>query len=95
MLNRYYIGLNDKDKHKQILSNETMELLVSKIVSKQVENFTIIKAKGFYKGEPENTLIVEIIGDTLNAKTLEELKTILNQECILYTAQQIATVKAV
>ena len=88
---RFYIGLNDKDTGKQLLSINQ----VTNIIDKVFECYTIINAQGRYKYfdghfENENTLIIEffdLLNEIKDKKTLKNiihyLKTQLNQELIL------------
>lgn len=78
-----YIGMNDKDTHKQEISTENFK----NIIGKAFENCTILETTGFYKGEQEKSLQVIVYG--IDAKTvmmkINELKKTLNQESILIT----------
>ena len=37
---------------------------VVKLVSEQFEGFTVIEAEGYWRGQPEASLIIEIVGAT-------------------------------
>ena len=80
-----YLGLNDKDTHKQEVTDETAMLLIKKLF----EYVTISELKGFYKGELEKSLKLEFIGEVRDRvellKKVEKLKSAFNQECILLT----------
>jgi hypothetical protein len=76
-----YIGMNDKDLHKQVLD----KAVFFAAIARELESVTIFEAIGYYKGERENSLKLEIFG-----MSHEELVTIarklcidLNQECII------------
>ena len=95
-LQRLYIGMNDKDKHKQMLSREDFIMIIkSCLLGYGLEAFTIINSVGIYKTEQENTLIVEIIkkdrNSLISTDLIKLLKELLNQECIMQTIQEIET----
>ena len=77
-----YIGMNDKDEHKQVISTENFK----NIIGEKFENCTILDTTGFYRGEQERSLQVTVYG--IDEKTLtmkiNELKKTLNQESIGY-----------
>lgn len=85
-LNVYYIGLNDKDTHKQKYSTETfIRMLCGIMKASSIDNFTLSVVTGYYKGEPETTLKLELVNNFLTAYTVTEIKEAFNQECILNT----------
>lgn len=85
-LNVYYIGLNDKDTHTQKYSTDTFIKMLCGIMSAHlIECFTLSTAIGYYKGEPETILKLELINNFLAAFTVSEIKEVFNQECILNT----------
>lgn len=85
-LNVYYIGLNDKDTHKQKYSTDTFIKMLRGIMSAHsIECFTLSTATGYYRGEPETTLKLELVNNFLTAFTVTEIKKVFNQECILNT----------
>ena len=51
-----YIGMNDKDLHKQVLTDEAFY----KAIASYIESCTIFEAKGLYHGELEKSLKLEI-----------------------------------
>lgn len=87
------LGLNDEDTHKQELTDEQAIHLVSKLF----EYATLSKVQGIYKGELENTLKIEFIGEVRDrvqlVKKVERLKSAFNQECILLTETILNDVK--
>lgn len=95
-LQRLYIGMNDKDKHEQILSREDFIMIIKAcLFGYGLEAFTIINSIGIYKTEQENTLIVELMkedrNDLISIELIKLLKELLNQECIMQTIQEIET----
>ena len=93
-IQRLHVGMNDKDKHKQILSKEKFTMIIkSCLLGYGLEAFTIIDSVGIYKKEQENTLIVEVIkedrNDLISTGLIKLLKELLNQECIMQTIQEI------
>lgn len=92
----FYIGMFDKDKKEQILSNQEFFNTVRKVLRLNFINaYTILKAKGHYTHKCgqvicEPSLIVEIIIDELNHKKLEaDFCKLLNQESVLITKQEL------
>lgn len=86
----YYIGLNDKDSHEQLLLTDTYKDKINRILQAfNKHSFTIIEAQGFYKGELENTLIIQLLDTKLDNIIIDSLKKELNQECILETIQEV------
>ena len=85
-----YIGLNDKDTKRQVITNLDAKVEISAILFKYFPNgFTLQECQGMYKHEDgtvvcENTIKVILfdynIGLVLDA--VEDLKLKLNQECI-------------
>ena len=60
-------------------------------ISEHTGGFTIIEAAGFWKGKPEHTLIIEIVGidcSTAN-KIARAIKKLNNQESVLIQAIEI------
>jgi hypothetical protein len=55
-----YLGRNIPDTTKKVSDDEIQDFLKS-IVSTYFPGFTIYEAVGFWKGEQEKTLIIEII----------------------------------
>ena len=80
----YYIGLNEKDTHKQKYNfNTYLKILNSILLDDDVTSYTITKTIGFYRGEKENTIRLELLNDCLSSKAIENIKEVLNQECIM------------
>lgn len=79
---KFTIGMNDKDLHKQILTRSQFDDIIISVVG----DCTFQSAKGVYKGEIENTLIVSVYGkfDLAGARmAARELCHRLNQETII------------
>lgn len=79
---KFTIGMNDRNTHAQILTRSQFE----KIIIHAVGDCTIEDARGVYKGEIENTLIISVFGkfDLIGAR--EAARTLchkLNQETII------------
>lgn len=84
---RYYIGLSDAEGNP--LSADDIKRL-HQAIDKFLEGATIYQAQGLWKGNREDTVIVETLVDTVNDVRLFEtaLYTWLvgtKQECILRT----------
>lgn len=86
-----YIGLNDKEKLKQIIDTKKAKNEVYEILLKNnIKGYTIYLVNGVFTNEngditKEKTLKVELLDikkdDIL--KAIQEIKKTLNQECIL------------
>ena len=89
VLTQLYIGLNDKDEHKQLLLTDTYKDKVSRILyAYGVHSFTILEAQGFYKGELENTLVIQVFDIDVPEVCIKDIKKELNQECIMVTKKE-------
>lgn len=81
-----YIGLNDKDTGKPFIDYDIAKALVNKIISFHFEGFTMLEGTGYYKGQKEKCLIVELSHDYNAENSINEiikmLCFLLNQECI-------------
>ena len=96
-----YIGLNDKDTHRQEVETVEAYKLVQRELVRAVGGGTIYAADGIYTHDDgtiviEKTLRVEIIGaaDPAIMGLVQVLKTILNQESIIIQREQVETVFA-
>ena len=84
-LHYYYIGLNDKDTHKQKYNYGTYVKMLRNILLKyDVLAYTFYKVTGSWKNELENTIKLELSDNYLINDCLLELKEIFNQDCILH-----------
>lgn len=79
------IGLNDKKTKKQHVKTD----YAIQLVGEHVRNCTITETVGFYKGERENSLKVEIYNvDAYTAISYaEHFALIFNQECVALTVE--------
>lgn len=77
---------------------EKTEALPAQIeaVSKEFESFTLIESQGYWKGQPESSVIFEIIcpeAEGLDILTLaQEIKRLGGQEAVLCTEQTLDSV---
>lgn len=83
MLYKFYIGLNDKDEHIQVVSNAN----AIKVIKKEFIAATITLGFGICMDEIEPSLIVDIIDSPENeSDVINRMNTIkekLNQDCIM------------
>lgn len=80
----YYIGLNDKDKHTQLLLTDTFKDKINRILQAyNVHNFSMFELQGFYQGGKENSLMIRTLDKQLDKIILNDIKKELNQECIM------------
>lgn len=93
ILSTYYIGLNDKDTHRQELkTSQAIEVLVKTFKELGVENYSYSFITGVYKGEVENTIKLELVDGVLCNQTVRKLRKAFNQECILETITTLAQI---
>lgn len=82
MLYKFYIGLNDKDEHVQVISNAN----AIKIVKKEFIAATITLGFGIFMDEIEPNLIVDIIDSPASEASIINriniIKEKLNQDCV-------------
>lgn len=85
-----YIGLNDKDTYKQLMSDDEAQQLISKICLKYVDGFTFSRRQGAYKNEKgvvtqESSLVYEFysVTDKEIRNIMDEAIVQLNQSSIL------------
>ena len=79
---KIYLGLNDKDLKKQIISTDEAYDKVYQVVGDN----SIQEITGFYQGIREKTLIIEKFEETGFdiKKVCKELTKVFNQECVIY-----------
>ena len=90
-----YIGTNDKDSYKQVISTEEAREIVNEICIKYVDGYTAYEAKGGWVDETdtltqENTLVYafyEVTEEQL-VNIMEEILEALNQNAILVEKQE-------
>ncbi len=91
-LQRLYIGLNDKDTHKQEISKTEAKEIICNVL-REVSCYTIIECEGVWLREHESSLIIEYVAQHKDAiiskEYIEELKKVLNQFAILQTIQEL------
>lgn len=83
----YYVGLNDKDEHKQLFTIDEARIIITTIVGFYYDSFTMTKCVGVYKGETEHTIKVTVMSNYIehvrnDKELIAMLKEYLNQECI-------------
>ncbi len=85
-----YIGCNDSQTDKEIVSLEELKKLVTEFFSKKETGFSLIATKGGYLHDDgnyayEDTLCISIIGEQgLDVIKLgKSLSMYMNQECIM------------
>lgn len=80
MITKIYIGSNNESKVLEIDK-------IKSIINKYHDGYTIILAKGYWKGIEEDTAIIEIIDSLVSEDMIKELKEVLKQEAILVSRQ--------
>lgn len=89
IITTYYIGLNDKDTHRQEkTTQEALNIIEDVMDLAAIESYTTSTAQGHYKRELENTIKVEIVGMVLSEHCINLLKDRLNQECIMVICKE-------
>lgn len=92
-LQRLYIGLNDRDLHRQIVSMERAKEVIKDILSGNYVSYTMIECEGIFLRESEQTIIIEHYatgeGLLIDNMHISAIKNILNQDCILQTIEEV------
>lgn len=94
LLQRLYIGLNDKDTLKQKLSIRKAKQIINNVLRDRHVSYTLIQGVGVFLGEPEEkTIILETVvtGEELliSKDEINQLCKGLNQLCIMELVQPI------
>ena len=66
---------------------------ITDILAKHLPAFTLLSGVGIWKGEAENSLIIEVIGGTFAvvAEVAKAIKEANKQETVMYTAHEVKT----
>lgn len=85
----YYIGLKDKDTHKQEkTTQEALNIIEDVMDLTEIDSYTTSTVEGHYKNELETTIKVELVGMILSEHYVNLLKDRLNQECIMVICKE-------
>lgn len=87
-----YIGLNDKDEHRQIVStDDAINSVIGALACENIDGATISEAKGVWQYESEHTLRVEIMDAKIEGvkRAMLSLKKTLNQNAIALNIERI------
>lgn len=85
-----YIGFNDKDLHKQVISDEAFY----QVIARYIDSCTIFPAIGLYHGELEKSIKLEIYDEDVE-KYIEIAKKLcveLNQNEIIVNGEFIENI---
>lgn len=91
-----FIGLNDKNTFKQEISTKkAISMIVNTVISNNLSGCTIQQSIGYYLHDDKKSMVVEnsinliiYTNKTSNIKTLiNQLKSLLNQESIIYQVE--------
>ena len=89
IMTTYYIGLNDKDTHRQEkTTQEALNIIENVMDLAGIESYTTSTVEGYYKNELENTIKLELVGMILSEHYINLLKDRLNQECIMVICKE-------
>lgn len=89
IITTYYIGLNDKDSHKQEKTIQEALNIIEEIMNLAgIDSYTTSTVEGHYKNELETTIKVELVGIALSQYYINLLKDRLNQECIMVICKE-------
>lgn len=84
-----FIGLNDKDQHKQIISEMAARRIIGGMFP---EGCTIAAADGMYRGENKKSLIVTVYAGSMERKAIkakaEAIRQELNQNQVIVTVSK-------
>lgn len=93
-----YVGLNDKETKKQMISTKKAIAVAEKTCLEHTDGCTISAAKGIYKHDDgtfvrENTLRIELLFVSKNVVRvlINNLKVLLNQEAIVLHEENIVS----
>lgn len=89
-----YVGLNDKDQHKQLIKPIKAKELIKNILEKNgIDGATFIGSQGIYKNEVENSFKIEILFAKSKQikKSVEEIKKQLNQESVAVKREKVVS----
>lgn len=93
LLQRLYIGLNDKDTHEQIISTESAKEIIKNILAGRYTSYTIIEGEGVFLKESEKNIIIEYICTSeelmISPDYVSRISRMLNQLVALETIQEI------
>lgn len=85
-----YVGLNDKDAHSQLVTDEEAERRLNEVAIRHADGFTVRRARGFWRDDDglptsENTLVYDFIDLTEErlAAILGGMLEAMNQSSIL------------
>lgn len=83
MLYRFYIGLNDKDEHIQVIS----DVNAIKVIKREFIAAAVTKGFGIWMGEIEPCLVIDVIeppgSEPELINKMKFIKDKLNQDCIM------------
>lgn len=89
IITTYYIGLNDKDTHRQEkTTQEALDIIEEVMDSAEIDSYTTSIVQGHYKNELENTIKLDIVGIALSEYYINLIKGRLNQECIMVICKE-------
>lgn len=89
IITTYYIGLNDKDTHKQEkTTQEALNIIEDVMDLAAIDSYTTSTVEGHHKRELENTIKLELAGMILSEHYVNLLKDRLNQECIMVICKE-------
>ena len=89
ILATYYIGLNDKDTHRQEKTTQEALNVIEEIMNNAgIDSYTTSTVEGHYKNELETTIKIELVGMILSEHYVNLLKDRLNQECIMVICKE-------
>jgi len=84
---RYYVGLkinernNESDEDLPIHKDEVIQFLDEK---EEIEGFTIQESQGYWKGEVEDSVVIEIVNPSVTNESLQkELAEEFKQESVM------------
>lgn len=94
LLQKLYIGLNDKDKNVQLITTQKAIFDIRSVCDEfHIDSLTILQATGYYKYEQEKSLIVEYMCEgrahLIPKECIETIRDRLNQQCIIVSVQEI------
>ena len=92
---KIFIGTADKDTKNYMYSNDTYkDKIINCLSINNINGATLYKPTGIWKGEKENSFIVEVLDTDNNLENnikhfITDIKFLFNQNCILVEKQNI------
>lgn len=82
-VHRIFVGMQDNS------GNHYFQYELEEILNKYFEGYCLTEGRGYYKGKQEKCYIVDLFDALLGYKVIAEIKSRLNQECVLVQTWEV------